>query len=307
MKKNTSNQKIQVVIIIILSLLLAACSFNKQVLGPKKLSPTVKEFTIKTFTDTFAVHLPDSSNQIIFTKNGGDIIDLGFSIENVFFKDTNGNILNGWFLKPKNQTPKITLLHLHGSGKFLGDHYKHIYPLAKNGFQVFMFDYSGFGLTQGEASRENIITDAVSALEYLKTREDVMGTRLVIYGQSLGGHYATVVGPLVQNNIDGLVVECAITSLKEIAGYRTPVIGNILMKQGYHAEKVIRDFHKPVLVIHSMEDKDAPFYMGKKIFDAANRPKEFYEIKKPHCCGPIYNANEISEKIKNMLKVNSKE
>lgn len=108
---------------------------------------------------------------------------------------------------------------------------------------------------------------------------------------------------MVQNEIDGIVVEAPITSFKEIAGYRIPIIGNIIMKQGYHAEKSIKDYHKPLLLIHSSEDNEAPFYMGKRIFDNANQPKEFYEIKKEHCRGPYYYPDEISEKIRNMVNV----
>lgn len=302
MRAGNSNKKINSVIIIMFSVFVTACGFNKVILGPKKISTPVKEFTMKTFTDTFVVHLPDNGYQIFFSKNGSDTVDLGFTIENIFFKSSNGNMLNGWFLKPKNQTPEITLLHLHGAGKFIGDHYKYISPLMKNGFQIFIFDYSGFGFSAGKASRENIVADAVSALEYLKAREDVRKTRLIIYGQSLGAYYSTVVGPVVQKDIDGLVMEAPITSFKEIAGSRIPVIGSLIMKQGYHAEKFIRSYHKPLLLIHSSEDKEAPFWMGKRIFDNANFPKEFYELKKDHCNGPRYYADKISEKIINMLK-----
>lgn len=299
--KNISNQNFPVLIIIIFSLLFTSCTLDKQTLGPLKISQTVKEFTIKTFTDTFEVRLPVTNHQIVFTKDRNDTVDLGFTIENVFFKSKCGNTLNGWFLKPKNQKPKITLLHLHGSGMFIGDHYKYISPLMKNGFQILIFDYSGFGFSEGKASWGNIVPDAVSALEYLKTREDVKETKLVIYGQSLGAYYSTVVGPLVQNDIDGMVVESPITSFKEIAGYRVPIIGSLIMKRGPQAEKSIKDYHKPLLLIHSTEDKEAPFYIGNRIFDNANSPKEFYEIKKGHCRGPYYYPNEISEKVKSMV------
>jgi uncharacterized protein len=298
-----TDQNIKAGIILTVALSLSACNLTKQVLGPVKLSPITQEFTVKTFTDTFVVHLPTNNQQIVFTTNRNDTIDLGFTIENVYFKSKNGNMLNGWFLKPKNQTPEITLLHFHGSGNFLGDHYKYISPLMKNSFQIFMFDYSGFGFSQGEATRENVVTDAVSALDYLKTREDVRETKLVIYGQSLGAYYSTVVGPIVQNNIDAMVMEAPITSFKDIAGDRVPIIGSVIMKEGYHAEESIKDFHKPLLIIHSSEDKEAPFYMGKKIFDNANQRKEFYEIEKGHCLGPIYYTDEISERIGRIVNV----
>lgn len=303
MNARTLNQNMHKVIILVLSIILTACAFNGQILGPKKISSTTKEFPVYTFMDTLMFHLPSIGNPIVLTNKFGDTLDVGYTTENVFFNSSSGNTLNGWFFKPNARTPAITLLHLHGAGKHMGDHYKYISPLLKNGFQVLMFDYSGFGFSQGEASRENMVMDILSAITYLKSRDDVENTKLVTYGQSLGAYYSTVIGPMAQNDIDGMVVESPITSFKEIAGDRIPIIGNIIMKQGYQAEKSIQGYHKPLLLIHSTEDDEAPFWMGKKIFDNANHPKQFYEIKKCHCCGPRYYSDEISEKIYTMFDV----
>jgi dienelactone hydrolase len=164
-----------------------------------------------------------------------------------------------------------------------------------------MFDYSGFGFSEGEATRKNALNDALSALDYIKARQEVKDTKLVIYGQSFGGHLSAVVAAQRENEIDGLVIEGAYSSNKDIAAHAVPVLGRIVVKQGYSAVKSIKDFHKPLLVIHSTEDQEIPFSMGKKIFDNANAPKEFYEVKECHICAPIFYTDEISGKIKNML------
>ena len=285
--------------------LLTSCSFNKLFLQPDKAPSTAKRLTIATATDTTVIFFSGENHQPTFTKSGKDTIDLGFTIESVMFKSKNGNNLNGWFLKPKNKTATITLLHLHGNAGFLLSQYQAISPLLKNGFQIFMFDYSGFGFSDGEATRKNVLTDALSALDYIKARPDVKNTKLVIYGQSLGGHLSAVIATQRQSDIDGLVIEGAFSSHKDIGSYTVPIIGRILVKQGYCATKSIKDFHKPLLVIHSTEDEVIPFYMGKKIFDNANAPKEFYEVKKCHICAPIYYADQISNKIKNMWTTNN--
>ncbi|MBI4931020.1 MAG: alpha/beta fold hydrolase [Bacteroidetes bacterium] len=296
----TRHQKLWTVAIATLSFFLTTCSFNKVFLQPTKAPPTAKKLTLKTATDTTVVFFSPDTHQPTFTKNGKDTIDLGYTIESVAFKSTNGNKLNGWFIKPKNKTATITLLHLHGNAGFLLSQYQMIVPLIKNGFQIFMFDYSGFGFSDGKATRDNVLTDALSALDYIKSRQDVKDTKIVIYGQSLGGHLSAVVATQRQSDIDGLVIEGAFSSHKDIASHRIPILGRILVKQGYSATKSIKDFHKPLLVIHSTEDKEVPFYMGKKIFDNANQPKEFYEIKKCHMCGTIFYADSIADKIKNM-------
>ncbi len=289
--------------LLIITTLLTSCSFNKLFLQPTKIPVSTTQLSLKTASDSTVVSFSGEAHQPVFLKNGTDTITFDFSIESVNYKSANGNILNGWLLKPKNTIATTTLLHLHGNGGCLLSQFKAISPLVDKGFQVFMFDYSGFGFSQGKSTRKNVLTDALSTLDYLKTRPDVSNTTLLIYGQSLGGHLAAVVAAQRPNDISGLIIEGAFSSHKDIGWHMVPVLGKIFVKQGYSAVKFIKDFHKPVLVIHSTEDEMIPFYMGKKIFDNANAPKEFYEVKKCHICAPQFYAAEIAEKIKKMLIV----
>ncbi|MFN8237692.1 MAG: alpha/beta hydrolase [Chitinophagales bacterium] len=288
-------------ILLIPVLLLTSCSFNKLFLQPTRIPAATQKLNMQSTTDTTSVLFSGSAHQPVFLKNGTDTIAYNFTIESVLYKSTNGNLLNGWLLKPAHITATTTLLHLHGNGGCLLSQLKAISPLVEKGFQVFMFDYSGFGFSQGKSTRKNVLTDALSTLDFLKTRPDVNNTQLLLYGQSLGGHLAAVVAALRSNDISGLVVEGAFSSHKDIGGHMVPVLGKIFVKQGYSAVKSIKDFHKPVLVIHSTEDEMIPFYMGKKIFDTANEPKELFEVKKCHICAPQFYADEIAEKIKKML------
>jgi len=227
-----------------------------------------------------------------------------YTIESVVFKSSSGNNLNGWMLKPKNTKPAITLLHLHGNGGWLLSQFRAITPLLKHGFQVFIFDYSGYGYSEGSATRDNVLMDGNSALTWLKSRPDVQQTPIVIYGQSLGGHLSAVVASQRQNEIDGLVIEGAFSSHKDIAADRGGFLGRIIVSEKYCGFESIRSFKKPVLVIHSTEDKVVPFEMGQKLYENANAPKEFYEIVNCHICGPKFYADSISQKIKKMLNSN---
>lgn len=284
-----------------ITILLTSCSFNKLFLQPTKIPVSTTQLSLKTARDSTVVSFSGEAHQPMFLKNGTDTITFDFSIESVNYKSANGNILNGWLLKPKNATATTTLLHLHGNGGCLLSQFKAISPLVGKGFQVFMFDYSGFGFSQGKSTRKNVLIDALSTLDYLKTRPDISTTTLLLYGQSLGGHLSAVVAAQRPDAISGLIIEGAFSSHKDIGGHMVPVLGKIFVKQGYSAVKSIKNFNKPVLVIHSTEDEMIPFYMGKKIFDNANEPKDFYEVKKCHICAPQFYADEISEKIKKML------
>ncbi len=280
---------------------MASCSFNKLFLQPTTIPAAAKGMTVRTKKDTTLVTFSKGLHQPAFLKNGKDTIDLGYSIESVVYKNSNGDTLNGWFLKPKGAPAAITVLHLHGNAGCVVSQYGAISPLLNYGMQVFVFDYSGFGFSGGKATKKNVLVDALSTLDYLKTREDVKNTSLVLYGQSLGGHLSAVVAAKHQNDIDALVVEGAFSSHRDIAAYMVPVLGRLMVKKDYSAKESIATFHKPVLIIHSTDDETIPFKMGQKLFAVANTPKEFYEIKHCHICGPNYYPAEISEKIKTML------
>jgi fermentation-respiration switch protein FrsA (DUF1100 family) len=282
--------------------LLSSCSFNRLFLQPTKVPAGAKGLTTIAGKDTTVVHFSPDTHQPSFLKGNRDTIVKDFTIESVVYKSASGHLLNGWFLKAKGQKATITLLHLHGNAGFLLSQYQGVAPLLPYGFQVFVFDYSGYGFSEGKATRDNLLLDALSSLDYVKGREDVKGTKLVLYGQSLGGHLSAVVGTQRQNDIDALVIEGAFSSHQDIAAHRVPLLGHLIVKRGYSATRSIKHFHKPLLVIHSTEDETIPFYMGKKIFVAANEPKEFLEIKKCHICGPDFYAEEIAGRIRGMLK-----
>jgi uncharacterized protein len=283
-------------------ILLTSCNFNGMFLQPIKVPAEAKKLLMKTATDTVTVHFQPGNYQPTFIKNGSDTMQFDFEIESVVFASSNGNRLNGWMLKPKDSNPAITLLHLHGNAGFLLSQYGSVSPLVKYGFQIFVFDYSGFGFSEGEATRSNVLADASSALNYLKSRSDVKRTKIVIYGHSLGGHLSAVVAEQRQDDIDGLVIEGAFSSHRDIAAKTAGIFGRMIVKESYSACESIRKYKKPLLVIHSSEDDVVPFEMGQKIFKNANEPKEFFEIKHCHICGPEFYSEIIAHKIVTMLE-----
>lgn len=299
----------KLILYLFITLLASSCSFNKMFLVPYKIPITKTK--MKSFErgskDTLYISFSGDNFQPTFLKHKTDTIQTNYTIESVVFKSANGHQLNGWMMKPKGTKPEKTILHFHGNAGNLLYQYSAMTPLLDYNFQIFIFDYSGFGFSGGRATKKNVLTDALSALDYVKSREDVKNTKLVLYGQSLGGHCSAVVAAKKQGVIDALVIEGAFSSHKDIAAHTMKhalhmgFMGRIFTKDGYNAKRSIKEYKKPLLVIHSTEDETIPFYMGQKIHAEANDPKEFYEIKKCHICGPSYYAESIAEKINSML------
>lgn len=298
--------KVIFITFITLAILGTSCAYNNKFLAPKKYTPDTKQVTIsKSATDSTVAVYNGSPFQPVFLKNGIDTIDTGYIIESVLFTNRAGNKLNGWMLKSKTVQATHTLLHCHGNaGSILGQ-FAAVKPLLKEGFQIFVFDYSGYGFSEGEATRKNLLTDAADAVVYLKTRADVKNKKLILYGQSYGGHLSACIAAKVQNDIDALVVEGGFSNHKDLSATGAkPFIAfmsRIFVKEIYAATKEIRKFKKPVLIIHSSEDKVIPFAMGKKVFDKANTPKEFFEVKGEHLAAPALYTKEIGDKIKQMV------
>ncbi len=301
----TLESKAMMALTIFSFLLLSSCSFDNTFLQPTKLPPlpTDKENVVMSFYDgQLNIDFDTKTLQPTFLDNNGDTIHLNYTLESVVFKSSSGNNLNGWFLKPIDITPTTTLLHFHGNGGCVVEQFHAMKSLINYGFQALVFDYSGYGFSEGVATRDNVLLDGNAALTYIKGRDDVKNTKIVIYGQSLGGHLSAVVAEQRQDEIDGLVIEGAFSSHKDIAAEAIPILGRMIVSEKYSAYKSIQHNNKPVLVIHSTEDESIPLKLGQKIFEHANEPKEFYEIEKCHICGTSYYADSIAFKIHNMIK-----
>jgi|SRR5690625_104810 len=291
------------IILLLLSLILTSCAFNKKFLQPQNIPQNTRTINLSTQSDTIKISIEPETYQPTFLKQNGDTLDLDYTVKSVVFKSSDGNKLNGWILKSKNvPSNNITLLHLHGNGGFLFNQYQRMIPLLKYGFQIFLFDYSGYGYSEGKPTRKNIIKDAISAVSYVKNNKKFENTNLIIYGQSLGANLGAIIAPKIENEINGLVLEGAFSNHKDMAADVGGFLGRILVAEKNNALKTIKNYHKPVLVIHSKEDKVVPYKLGKKLYNAANKPKEMYTIKKCHMCGPEYYGKEISEKIEQMVK-----
>lgn len=279
----------------------SSCSFNSIFLQPQKIPAHVRKLTVKSESDTMRIEFLGEGLQPLFFNSGGDTLKFNYKIEGVRFKSRSGHQLNGWMLSPLYEKPVATILHLHGNAGCVLSQYQAMTPLVEQGFQAFVWDYSGFGFSEGEATRSQVLEDANDALTYLKSRSDVQGIPFLIYGQSLGGHLSAVLAAQRENEVDALVIEGAFSSHKDIAASRIPVLGRILVKEGYSAKESIVKFHKPVLIIHSTEDDVIPDRFGRKILAAANEPKQYFEIKHCHICGTQFYAGEIASKIKSMI------
>lgn len=278
-----------------------SCSFDKVFLYPEAIPADVKttELIDRQSGDTIIAQI-GPNYQPSFVNRENNTIYPGGTAESVLFKNSSGNQLNGWILSPYSKFNGRTLLFLHGNAGNITTHFSYALPLVQKGFKVFLFDYSGFGFSEGEATREQVLEDANAALDYLVSRTDLKSKKLLIYGQSLGGHLAATMAATNQDKIDGLIIEGAFSTHKGIAANKAGLLGRWFVSEKYSGLEAIRENKKPVLIIHSVDDEVTPYEMGMELFEAANQPKSFYSIEKYHMAGPIYYSDQIAARIKKL-------
>lgn len=194
-----------------------------------------------------------------------------------------------------NIKPIGTIFHHLGKGMTLINAQKQYGSLIKKGFQVFAYERRGFAKSNGED--DNSITlknDALQIFDIFLELERVKNTEVIVWGQSLGGAFATMNVAERQDKIKGLVLEGTFTTFPDMGKVYAHIINfenfkwavPLLMNNDFPAEKEIKKINKPTVIIHSVSDTEVPFELGKSLYEASNKENtEFWEIDGYHIAG----------------------
>jgi uncharacterized protein len=199
----------------------------------------------------------------------------GLEYEDVYFTTADGQQLHGWFV-PGNTN--ITLLWFHGNGGNISHRVPETAQIHyRLGVNVFIFDYRGYGRSKGIPSEQGTYRDSRAALVYLQGRADVNPENIVYFGRSLGA--AVAVELAAHQPPLGLVLVAPFVSLSDMARilYRLPVVP-WLVRDRYDSLAYINRTHRPLLILHGDQDTIVPISQGRKLFDAANEPKQFQPL-----------------------------
>ena len=203
--------------------------------------------------------------------------DRGLEFEDVYFTASDGVRLNGWLVPGRSDT---TLLWLHGNAGNIANRVDNIAEVHDAlGVNVFIFDYRGYGRSEGSPTEKGTYLDAAAALEYLHSRGDVDPGRLVLFGRSLGCAVAAELAS--QFEVQGVVLESPFTSIRAMAKRAYPFLPGIgsFVRTRYDTLAKVPGIRAPVMVLHGDQDDIAPFDMGEAVFEAAKPPKRFYRIE----------------------------
>ena len=203
---------------------------------------------------------------------------LGVRAEDVRIVTADGSRLHGWFL-PAVGNAKGTVLHLHGNAANVSNHLPLVSWLPARGYNVLMLDYRGFGRSEGKPSLDGVVDDAAAALAYLRTRPDVDATRLIMFGQSIGGATAL---RLLARDARGVrlgVIDSAFASYRGIArdatagGPLAPIAAltvGVLPGPDKDPITALKSIRVPLIFVHGARDTIIAAVNSEKLHAAAS-------------------------------------
>lgn len=213
----------------------------------------------------------------------------GLDYEEVQFSSTDGTRLHGWYVRAKG-IRKGTILYFHGNSKNISGHLRYVEWLPAHGYDVFLFDYRGYGHSQGIPTPQGVHDDCIAALSYVRSRLNTDQADLIIFGQSLGGNYALdALASTASNDVKAVVIEGAFASHREIANDKVAVyplpsflrqgLVNFLINDTYDAITAIRALDTPsVLVIHGDQDEVVPYRHAELLIAASKGKAKLWKI-----------------------------
>lgn len=199
----------------------------------------------------------------------------GLPLEDVWFHAADGTRLFGWYVE-SSVTPTV-LLWCHGNAGNIINRLDNLRELYRLGLSVFLFDYRGYGRSQGRPSEEGLYQDALGAYDYVAQTRRIRPERIALFGRSLG---AAVAGEVAsQRPAAGLILESAFPSVEALARFHYfGLPAHWLLGARFNLVERLKNISVPILVIHGDRDEIVPIQLGRQVFDAAKAPKSFYLV-----------------------------
>lgn len=207
----------------------------------------------------------------------------GIVFEDITFASHDGTLLNGWFVPAAGaasaRDAKGTVITMHGNGGNITLFWSLVAWLPQRGFNVFLFDYRGYGRSQGKPTFKGVFEDTLSAIDYVRARTDIDAGKLLIYAQSLGGNNAiAAIGSGNRGGIRAMAIDSTFYSYPAIAHDKVYGAG-LIMNDDYSADRFIAALEPiPLLLLHGTADRVVPASHSERLFEKARSPKQLILI-----------------------------
>lgn len=223
-------------------------------------------FGLRKFERAVTFH-PERSEQNSAAPDG---------VEDVWFYNKSGNRLHGWFFKSKTGPSQPTVIYFHGNGGNITNVGSIGERFATHGYNVLLFDYRGYGRSEGYLENEDeLYADADAAYEYVSGERSAAPSSIVLYGHSLGTTAA--VDLAARRECAGLIVESGLSSGSDMTKVVLPWLPRrlyFLARNRFDSKSKLAQVHCPVLISHGELDQTVPVEQAQALYSTAHEPKQ---------------------------------
>ncbi len=226
----------------------------------------------------------------------------GLEYEDVQINSADGVKLHGWYIP--RQGAKRVVLFLHGNGGNISHRGDSIKIFNRLGLNVLIIDYRGYGMSDGSPSEEGLYEDARAAWRYLLERHGFKNEQIILFGRSIGAAVATKLA--VEVELEKVILESAFSSSRDMADRVMPLISRItVMRYPFNSMERIKDIKARLLMLHSPDDEIIPYQLGEKLYQAANKPKQFVKLRGDHNYGFMRSQPEYEQALARFINPKS--
>jgi len=205
--------------------------------------------------------------------------ELGWAFEPVVLRSNDGVNLAAWFLPVDGA--RAALLISHGNAGSIQQRLTQAEAFREMGLSVLLYDYRGYGDSDGRPSESGTYLDARAAFDHLVQVRGFEPSRILLYGESLGG--AVTVELATARRSAGVILESSFTSLPDVAASIYPWLPvRLLTRIQYASIDRIERIDAPLLVLHSVQDEIIPFSHAQGLMERARAPKRLVRTAGGH-------------------------
>lgn len=206
----------------------------------------------------------------------------GIKGEDVIFGEEKSFKLSGWYYR--NPGRRFVVLVSHGNGGNIAIRPSLLEAILQSGCSVFIYDYCGYGKSEGLPDLQNIVEAGQCAYQYLIEKQGYKPEQVIVYGESLGAAVSACLAERCKTG--GLIIQSGFSSLYAIAIEAIPTFAVyprfLFPAADFDTANRVARIKVPILIVHGTLDTIVPVHHGQRIFNAASEPKSILLLNGAH-------------------------
>jgi len=264
---------------------LIVISFLSSVVAEEKKSAwsfqNLKKAVLNTTEDAIygIVDEGGANNLFYLPINFSDTLpsDHGYKFKNVEIVSKGEIKLHGWVIHTPKEVIKGVIVFSHGNTGSVNNHFGFCSWLLKEGYDVLMFDYRGYGKSEGEPERQGLVDDVIASIDYAGNQKEWAKLPIISFAHSLGVAKTVVALDQMKQKarVKAAIFWAGFSSYvkmaEEIVGNRADEIVTNELSPIDHLDKLKTI---PKLFVHGKKDKVIPFSHSEEMYERSNGSKK---------------------------------